>query len=200
MEPKFIQDKERNFNKEDEGDFLDYSNYVSNLEDIIKNAPDTSFTIGLFGGWGSGKSSIINTVKDNLKDEKIKFITYDAWKYSDDPFRRTFLFTILKDLECQPSTDDKFRPIDYEFLNKHFYNDIQKEISTTFKNNRYIIILPVALLVCIYFRTSNNFPSDVISIISYLFQYLLLVYIHLKLKLMNVSCLLPNSLSHVLTS
>ena len=175
MELKIIQDKERNFNKEDEGDFLDYSNYVSNLEDIIKNTPDTSFTIGLFGGWGSGKSSIINTVKDNLKDEKIKFITYDAWKYSDDPFRRTFLFTILKDLkkdlECQPSTDDKFRPIDDEFLNTHFYNDIQKEVSTTFKINRYIIILPVALvcialLVCIAFSEHQITPSDIISIIS----------------------------------
>lgn len=59
----FIPDEERNFNEDK--DFLDYSNYIFNLKNIIKSVPDTSFTIGLFGGWGSGKSSIINTVKDD---------------------------------------------------------------------------------------------------------------------------------------
>ena len=69
---------------------------------IIKNTPqDKVFTIGLFGSWGSGKSSIIKTTKDTIEaeDDKVKFITYDAWKYVNDSFRRMFLLKIQQELK-----------------------------------------------------------------------------------------------------
>ena len=68
-------------------DLLNTMVYAESLQKTIMSA-DTSkkpFTIGLFGEWGSGKSSIIKTVRDNLEkhsDVEYGFVHYDAWKYS----------------------------------------------------------------------------------------------------------------------
>ena len=105
-ERKFIPDKERLL--DNENDLLKTHVYAEALKEAILKTPlDDSrvFTIGVFGGWGSGKSSIIKTVQNELnsdaKRKKVKFITYDAWKYANDSFRRMFLRTIQKKLGCK---------------------------------------------------------------------------------------------------
>jgi len=55
---RFIPDKEINLY---EDDLLGTRTYVEALVDIVKMC-DTPFTIGLLGGWGSGKSSIVKTL------------------------------------------------------------------------------------------------------------------------------------------
>ncbi len=97
MKNKFIIDKEINLN---ENDFLNTKIYSDNLTKIIKNAePNKVFTIGLFGRWGTGKSSIINTSEQDFKDDtNIKFIKYDAWQYINDSFRRMFLLKLREEL------------------------------------------------------------------------------------------------------
>ncbi len=90
---KFITDEEINLN---EVDSLQTKKYVKTLKNIIENS-DSKYTIGLFGEWGTGKSSIVKTVQEELEIEKpkdIKFIVYDAWKYSGDSFRRMFIKTL----------------------------------------------------------------------------------------------------------
>ena len=100
MKRQFIPDREIVLSKDT--DLLNTSIYANNLVDLIKSAPQGQvFNIGLFGSWGSGKSSIIATAKKQLissKDLRVKFITYDAWKYANDSFRRMFLFEVQKEL------------------------------------------------------------------------------------------------------
>ena len=100
MKRQFIPDREIVLSKDT--DLLNTSIYANNLVDLIESAPQGQvFNIGLFGSWGSGKSSIIATAKKQLissKDLKVKFITYDAWKYANDSFRRMFLFEVQKEL------------------------------------------------------------------------------------------------------
>ena len=100
MKRQFIPDREIVLSKDT--DLLNTSIYANNLVCLIKSAPQGQvFNIGLFGSWGSGKSSIIATAKEQLtssKDSKVKFITYDAWKYANDSFRRMFLFEVQKEL------------------------------------------------------------------------------------------------------
>lgn len=107
---KLIQDIELD-NLNDENDFLETRKYSDTLQEIIKHT-QTPCTIGLFGEWGSGKSSIIRDVINKLDynkskqyynntGEKIRFIVYDAWKYSKDSFRRTFLLEMAKELKFQ---------------------------------------------------------------------------------------------------
>ncbi len=96
---KFIIDKEIDLN---ENDSLNSKSYCDTLKESIVDSPKSnSFTIGLFGEWGSGKSSIIETVKTDLETDESKkyhFVTYDAWKYANDSFRRMFLLEVQESL------------------------------------------------------------------------------------------------------
>lgn len=87
-------------------DYLNNSVYVNEMKRVIESTISTSYTetIGLFGAWGSGKSSILKSVSKDFDGSKysetgeriknVKFHFYDAWKYSTYDFRETFLFDI----------------------------------------------------------------------------------------------------------
>lgn len=102
----FIQDKERVLDSV--SDLLKTSVYAEDLVKVIENTPkDRVFTIGLFGGWGTGKSSIIRTAQSQIekKHKDIRFITYDAWKYANDSFRRMFLLKVQQELKMRQTEE-----------------------------------------------------------------------------------------------
>ena len=104
----FIQDRERVLDSTN--DLLKTSLYAKSLVKVIENTPkDKVFTIGVFGGWGTGKSSIIKTAQEEIEnnDKGVKFITYDAWKYSNDSFRRMFLLRLQQELRMPQSDEMK---------------------------------------------------------------------------------------------
>lgn len=105
---KFIIDEEKVLEVLEDGTSMDLLNtkvYAEALAKSIECVPENkSFTIGLYGDWGTGKSSIIKTLEKKYQasgDKKYKFITYDAWKYANDSFRRMFLFELQEQLEVQ---------------------------------------------------------------------------------------------------
>ena len=106
MKRNFIIDEEISLSKGK--DILKTGVYADTLSEVISNAPkDRVFTIGLFGGWGTGKSSIIKTVREKKETPKVKFITYDAWKYANDSFRRMFLLKIQEELKYEQTEEMK---------------------------------------------------------------------------------------------
>ena len=55
-------------------------------------------SIGLEGGWGAGKSTIVNLTSKYLtqtRDSAFKVSVFDMWAHQDDPLRRTFLETLI---------------------------------------------------------------------------------------------------------
>ncbi len=79
-------------------DILGTKIYVECIEKIIETCL-TPYTIGLFGSWGSGKSSIVRTLQEKINkgnNKNYKVFIYDAWKYSNDDFRRTFILELRK--------------------------------------------------------------------------------------------------------
>lgn len=66
------------------------------LENTIIHCP-TPFTIGLFGDWGSGKSTIANLLKRNLAN-KVPTVIFDVWKDDEHSLRRVFLKELDKQL------------------------------------------------------------------------------------------------------
>jgi putative protein kinase ArgK-like GTPase of G3E family len=44
-------------------------------------ASGSSMTIGLFGGWGTGKSSIVENLKTSLVADKTPVVIFDVWKH-----------------------------------------------------------------------------------------------------------------------
>lgn len=137
MKRKFVIDEEISF--VNEHDILKTQVYADSLVKIIKNTPhDKVFTIGLFGNWGSGKSSIIKTAKDIIEqeDDKVKFITYDAWKYVNDSFRRMFLLKIQQELK-QGQT---------EVMQRFYQSESAEAEPKTYVSTNYLGILCLALL------------------------------------------------------
>ena len=65
-------------------DTLDLNPYADALGDFIKNA-DTPITIGIQGDWGSGKSSMMYLIKEELKKEEnptFHPLWFNAWAFS----------------------------------------------------------------------------------------------------------------------
>lgn len=138
----FIPDEEISLQKTAEGvagnDLLNTSTYVDALVHCVNNAPNNkTFTIGLFGEWGSGKSSIVKTALERIeneakrKKEKVATITYDSWKYSGDSFRRMFLHELRKNLGFEQS----------ELMQRFYTSEIRDtKVETKVSGKRILII------------------------------------------------------------
>jgi len=77
---------------------------IATLENIISKTSH-NLTIGLFGSWGTGKSTIIEVLKCNLKTKYIPLIIFDVWKHEGDALRRTFLKEVDDQLSVQYGDD-----------------------------------------------------------------------------------------------
>jgi len=71
---------------------------VDNIRNIVSTCP-TPFTIGLFGKWGTGKTTILGTLKDEFHSSEIAVVSIDAWKHEGDALRRTFLQDTITQLQ-----------------------------------------------------------------------------------------------------
>lgn len=68
---------------------------------IVSGHPD-GMTIGLEGDWGSGKSTVIELLRQKLEREnksRTVFFYIDAWEHEGDPLRRAFLEALIDKLE-----------------------------------------------------------------------------------------------------
>lgn len=65
--------------------------------------------IGLLGRWGSGKSTIVREVGEQLRsaDQKFLIFNYDAWLHQNDPLRRSFLESLVDFLRNKSGPDGK---------------------------------------------------------------------------------------------
>lgn len=68
-------------------DFLDRKNFSDNISKAILNYKDvnkSSLTIGLYGKWGSGKTSIVNMITEKLEGEDdVIIFKFEPWIFSD---------------------------------------------------------------------------------------------------------------------
>ena len=66
-------------------DLLFYSPYADTVVKFAKNSELTPLTIGLYGSWGAGKSSLLNLICNRLEDsdteEKIACVSLNAWQF-----------------------------------------------------------------------------------------------------------------------
>jgi predicted KAP-like P-loop ATPase len=69
-------------------DAPDLDKYSQTLSNIIANSVPR-FTVGIYGGWGTGKTTIMQMIQNHL-DEKYKddiiTIWFDAWRYENEEF------------------------------------------------------------------------------------------------------------------
>ncbi len=64
-------------------DLLNFCNFVNPLAGMIEKM-QTPLTVGIYGEWGSGKTSFLRLLEDCLKNKSINPIWFNAWKYKND--------------------------------------------------------------------------------------------------------------------
>lgn len=61
---------------------LGFGAYADALANAIRGGSPAQFTIGIYGAWGSGKSSLLNAVARRLSEEADAIpVLFDAWRY-----------------------------------------------------------------------------------------------------------------------
>jgi len=77
-----------------------HSRISDSIASLIVNS-ESSLTIGLEGGWGTGKSTIVNLLKENMRkkeeheNESSFFFLFDSWSHDTNSVRKVFLTRLL---------------------------------------------------------------------------------------------------------
>lgn len=91
---------------DEESDEFGHRDYAQAVAQTLTEAP-APFTVGIFGPWGVGKSTIIGEVRRRLPD-RVGFAYYDAWRYDGDALRRQ----LLRDVARQLADADQLKGFD----------------------------------------------------------------------------------------
>ncbi|KQZ73910.1 hypothetical protein ASE06_16475 [Sphingopyxis sp. Root214] len=90
--------------------FGSHSRVAGAVSRVIREA-DNINVVGLLGGWGTGKSTVVHAIREELEpsagEGPIHVFTYDAWLHQNDPPRRAFLEELIADLETIPGVIDR---------------------------------------------------------------------------------------------
>lgn len=65
-------------------DMLFYSPYADTIVNFTKNSYLTPLTIGLYGSWGAGKSSLLQLIERRIEDDKdddVVCVSLNAWQF-----------------------------------------------------------------------------------------------------------------------
>lgn len=78
-------------------DSLDFESYVNALKElVVHDKTRTPLTLGVFGRWGTGKTTLMRMLEKSLEKEGITTIWFNAWQYSDeDELWAAFLQSII---------------------------------------------------------------------------------------------------------
>jgi predicted KAP-like P-loop ATPase len=82
---------------ETDTDFLNYSEIAELIVELIADDKLLPLSLGVFGGWGIGKSSTLNLVDRLLAREEDKYliVRFDAWLYQDFDDARAALMSVI---------------------------------------------------------------------------------------------------------
>lgn len=89
-------------------DFLGFDVHASLIKELLEDEKMLPVTIGLFGDWGSGKSSILKVLKNEFeKENKTACLYFNGWVFEGyDDAKAALLETILKELEDEKKFGD----------------------------------------------------------------------------------------------
>jgi len=82
-------------------DLLGYTVHASILKNVVTNDKNLPITVGLYGDWGSGKSSILKILENELKkDDDTVVVYFDGWSFeSFDDAKMALIQGIVDALE-----------------------------------------------------------------------------------------------------
>ena len=92
---------------ESKEDYLNFGEVSQIVTEILETEAMLPVSIGIFGNWGAGKSSLLNLIEQQIKPDEWIVIKFDAWLYQGfDDARAALLETIASHL-IQAAKDEK---------------------------------------------------------------------------------------------
>jgi len=84
-------------------DALGFKPYVESLYKVIIFPGITPFTIGIYGKWGTGKTSLMRMIQKKLdEEENVKTVWFNAWKFEKEKDIWVALIeTLLNEIEAK---------------------------------------------------------------------------------------------------
>lgn len=77
-------------------DYLNYSEVSEMVCDMVTDDAMLPISLGIYGAWGVGKSSILQLIADQLDGDKRNLIvSFDAWLYQDFEEAKAALMTVI---------------------------------------------------------------------------------------------------------
>jgi len=82
-------------------DLLGYTIHASILREVVSNEKNLPLTIGLYGDWGCGKSSVLKILQSQLEEDKDCVVVYfDGWAFENfDDAKMALIQGIVDSLE-----------------------------------------------------------------------------------------------------
>ena len=94
-------------------DYLNFDYLVQAVENIVMDDALTPSTIGVYGDWGSGKSSLMQMVEKSLKEkykEEVACIHFNGWLFEGyEDAKTAFCGTILEELHAHKTIPSKVK-------------------------------------------------------------------------------------------
>ncbi len=120
---------------EDKKDNFKSENSNSKKEDF--------FSIAIFGSWGSGKTTLINQINENLLEKNIKTVNFDAFS-SACSCKKSVLLSLLNEIMNSIEVDEKYKEKFYPIIRNNDDNDKKN----SFFNKLYAVIFFPIAYVC----------------------------------------------------
>lgn len=104
---------------------------ANTLFELIKTS-DQGVTIGLEGGWGSGKSTVVGLLRKKLadQDDNTLVFLFDAWAHDGDPLRRIFLESLINEIDPN-GNDDQLDALQKEISGRKKTVEVKTKKSTS---------------------------------------------------------------------
>lgn len=123
--------------KSEEDDSFGHKEYVDTLAEIIQNV-EPPWHVGIFGEWGSGKSSIINLLYNRIRSESeyddVLCIEFDAWAHAEDSIRTELLLELDRRIGEEVNGEGSDGVLGEEEITGRLY-DVEEEEQIAKSNN-----------------------------------------------------------------
>lgn len=116
-------------------------NIANIISENVKCNNDNHKMIGIEGKWGSGKSNVIELLRNRLDKSKYKFFVYDVWGHQEDLQRKSILQELINFL----TSEDRI------LKKKDYWTNKVKELTGTKIETKKISSPKLSFGICVTF-------------------------------------------------